>query len=92
MFITSNFSFSHSVLYLFKSLPNHKILDQSKFKELAEDKINATKKFELGLRMVENILGKGENAGNQHFLLFPKCFQKAFFFRVVKSHHCVIMG
>ena len=23
---------------------------------------------------VENILGKGENAGNQHFLLFPKCF------------------
>ena len=22
----------------------------------------------------ENILGKGENAGNQHFLLFPQCF------------------
>ena len=22
----------------------------------------------------ENILGKGENAGNQHFLLIPKCF------------------
>ena len=22
----------------------------------------------------ENILGKGENAGHQHFLLFPKCF------------------
>ena len=21
----------------------------------------------------ENIVGKGENAGNQHFLLFPKC-------------------
>ena len=26
--------------------------------------------------MEENILGKGENAGYQHFLLFPKCFQK----------------
>ena len=25
-------------------------------------------------RPVETILGKGENAGNQHFLLFPKCF------------------
>ena len=25
---------------------------------------------------VENILGKGENAGYQHFLLFPQCFQK----------------
>ena len=24
---------------------------------------------------VENIVGKGENAGHQHFLLFPQCFQ-----------------
>ena len=24
---------------------------------------------------VESIEGKGENAGNQHFLLFPHCFQ-----------------
>ena len=22
----------------------------------------------------ENIVGKGENAGNHHFLLFPQCF------------------
>ena len=28
---------------------------------------------------VENILGKGENAGDQHFLLFPQCFEKASF-------------
>ena len=27
--------------------------------------------------MVENIGGKGENADNQHFLLFPQCFQKS---------------
>ena len=26
---------------------------------------------------VENIVGKGENAGYQHFLLFPRCFQTA---------------
>ena len=26
---------------------------------------------------VENIVGKGENAGYQQFLLFPKCFQKS---------------
>ena len=32
-------------------------------------------KFVLGT--VENIVGKGENAGYQHFLLFPYCFQKA---------------
>ena len=24
---------------------------------------------------LENIVGKEENAGNQHFLLFPQCFQ-----------------
>ena len=24
----------------------------------------------------ENIMGKEENVGNQHFLLFPQCFQK----------------
>ena len=24
---------------------------------------------------VENIVEKGENAGYQHFLLFPQCFQ-----------------
>ena len=28
-------------------------------------------------RRVENIVGKEENAGNQHSLLFPQCFQKA---------------
>ena len=28
---------------------------------------------------VENIVGKEENAGYQHCLLFPQCFQKASF-------------
>ena len=34
-------------------------------------------------------MGKGENAGNQHFLLFP-LFQKAFFLRGVKSCGCEV--
>ena len=25
---------------------------------------------------MENTVGKGENAGDQQFLLFPQCFQK----------------
>ena len=29
------------------------------------------------LGMVQDIVGKGENAGPQHFLLCPQCFQKA---------------
>ena len=28
---------------------------------------------------VKNIVGKGENAGYQHFLIFPQCFEKASF-------------
>ena len=28
----------------------------------------------LKQRAIQNILGKEENAGNQHFLLFPQCF------------------
>ena len=28
------------------------------------------------LDKVENLVGNGENAGYQHFLLFPQCFQK----------------
>ena len=29
---------------------------------------------DLGQKAFENIVGKGENAGNQHFLLLPRCF------------------
>ena len=34
-------------------------------------------KLKIAFGRVENIVGKGENAGYQHFLLFPQCFQKA---------------
>ena len=33
---------------------------------------------------VENIVGKGENAGYQHFLLFPQCFLKLSFSGMLK--------
>ena len=45
-------------------------------KSFAEDMINLAEKLKPVLGRVENIVGKGENAGNQHFLLFPQCFQK----------------
>ena len=69
----------------FHSLPSDKILDRLKLKAFTDDKINVTKKkltFVLG--RVENIVGKGENAGYQHFLLFPQCFQKLSFPEVLK--------
>ena len=63
-------------LFLFNSLPYDTILDWSKLKAFADDKINVTEKLKVLLERVENIVGKGENAGYQHFLLFPQCFQK----------------
>ena len=77
---------------LFNSLPNDKILDWSKLKAFANDKMNVNEKFNFGLGRTKNIVGKGENAGYQHFLLFPQCFQKAFSFQVVKGQDCVVKG
>ena len=58
------------------SLTNHKFVNCSKLKAFADDKIYVTQKLKFVLGQVENIVGKGENAGYQHFLLFPRCFQK----------------
>ena len=41
------------------SLPNDKILDKTKFKALADDKINVTEKLKFGSERIENIVGKG---------------------------------
>ena len=59
-------------------------LDWSKFKALADDKLNAIEKKKYVLGWVENMVGKGQNAGAQHFLLFPPCFQKASFIGSLK--------
>ena len=40
--------------------------------------INITVKLKFFFGWVENIVGKGENADYQHFLLFPTMFSKSF--------------
>ena len=48
----------------------------TKLKAFVDDKLNgAEMKISLYDR-VENAVGKGENAGYQHFLLFQQCFPK----------------
>ena len=42
-------------------------------------------KLKLAIRKVENIAGKGENAGYQHFFLFPSMFSKGFSYIGVKK-------
>ena len=71
------------------SLPDDKILDLSKFKAFADNKLITTQKLKFVHGRVENIVGKGENAGYQHFFLFPTMFSKAFSPRGVKSQDCL---
>ena len=68
----------------FNSLPNNKILDQSKVKDFADNKINVTRNLNFVLAWVKNISGKGENAGYLHFVLFPQWFQKLSFLGSLK--------
>ena len=58
--------------------PNNKFLDWSNLKELAHKTINMIVKLKFVLGRVENIMGKGENAGYHGWL-------KGFFPRIVKS-------
>ena len=43
-----------------------------------------TEKLKFVLERVENIVEKEENAGYQHFLLFPQCFRKVSFSKSLK--------
>ena len=70
---------------LLNSLPNSKLLDLSKLKAFADDRINVAEMMFSVSDREENIVGKGENAGYQHFLFFPQCFQKASFSGSLKS-------
>ena len=48
----------------------------TEFKAFADDKSNVANMTISLFDRVENTGGKGENAGYQHFLLFPQCFVK----------------
>ena len=54
--------------------PNDKIVDLTKLKAFAYDTLNIAKMMIPLFDGVENTVGKGENAGYQHFLLFPQSF------------------
>ena len=70
LLVMSNFSFSYCV---FKRL----VLQTRKSQVLIGKGLNAVQIMMCVSNRGENIMGKGENAGYQHFLLIPQCFQKA---------------
>ena len=45
-------------------------------KEFADNKLNVAVMMISLFDRVENTVGKGENAGYRHFLLYPHCFLK----------------
>ena len=58
-------------------LPDDKILAMSKLKACADDNFNLAKILHFSLIKKKTLWEKEKNAGYQHFLLFPQCFQKA---------------
>ena len=62
--------FSHTLLFT-------KQQNLSRLKAFADDKLDVAEMMISVSFQVENNVGKGENAGDQHFLLFSQCFQKA---------------
>ena len=67
-------SFSRSFILL----PVDKMMDLLKLKAFADDKLHVIQYNKVVFHRIENIVEKEENAGYQHFLLFPHSFQKAF--------------
>ena len=75
---------------MMNSLPNDTILDQSKLKGFADDKLNVTQKLKFILGRVETIVGKRRKCWLPAFFPFPTMFSNGFLNRVVKSRYCVV--
>ena len=57
-------------------IQDKKILDRPKLKAFTNNKLNVTHIMKFVFKRAENIVGKGNNAFNQHFLLLPQLFKK----------------
>ena len=63
----------------------------TQIKAFAEDNLKSAQVLGFLSKRLDNIVRKGENAGDQHFLLFPQCFQ-CIVFIVIKTGMCAIKG
>ena len=57
-------------------------------KHFVDKNTKGIQELEFVFGWVENVVGKGENAGYQHFLLFP-LFSRGLVLRVVKIWDCM---
>ena len=63
----------------YEPITRRQILHSSKLKEFADKNSKFDENGRKLFKRVENTVGKGEIAHYEQFLLFPQCFQKAFF-------------
>ena len=72
---------------MLKSLPHHKISTLVNLQTFP-DQFSVAQMVQFFFNKVVNIVEKGENAGNQHFLLFQQYFQTFF----LLSQHYAVKG
>ena len=70
-----NLSFAVFLFILFCTAKFVSYLQNSSRLKSGDIKQNFCSNHEISIRVVENIVKIGENADNQHFLIFPHCFQ-----------------
>ena len=59
-------------------LPNDKIVEVTKLKSFSDYKLNVAKMMISLFDKVQNTVGKKDNAGDQHFFLFPHTVFQSF--------------
>ena len=64
--------------------PNDNLLEFTKFKAFVGDKVQVKLCF-LSLIELKALLEKEKNADYHHFFLFPQCFQRPLFIRVIRN-------
>ena len=81
-----------SVRQWFNFVVNDKTLNSSTWRALNFEgkKLKVAQMMKFVLDGVVNTVGKGENAGYQHFLLFSTMFSNLFSVRVIKARDCVV--
>ena len=77
-----------NLLAMFNPFPHNKILDQTKLKAFADDKLIMTKMIISVFDRVENIVGKGEIACTSNFFFSLNVFKRLLFQRRQKVSLC----
>ena len=67
-----------------------KFFDRTKFKAVADDKIDVAKTMLSVFDQIEKHWGKERKGWLRAFSPFPTMFSKCLFFRVIKSWDCVV--